>query len=90
MTWSTCTSPPRAGRAGNCGARNMCAPGRPIDIGGRSRTAIAWTTSASVVSVIEMVRAGALPQQGFLKQEEIPFAPYLATRTGQLFEVPAA
>jgi len=62
---------------------------RPIIIGGRPRTAIAWTTSASVVSVIEMVRAGALPQQGFLKQEEIPFAPYLATRTGQLFEAPA-
>lgn len=58
---------------------------KPIDIGGRSRTAIAWTTSASVVSVIEMVRAGALPQRGFLKQEEIPFAPYLATRTGALF-----
>lgn len=57
----------------------------PIEIGGKSRTAIAWTTSASVVSVIEMVRAGKLPQQGFLKQEDIPFAPYLATRTGQFF-----
>ncbi|WP_372841517.1 saccharopine dehydrogenase family protein [Phaeovulum sp.] len=58
---------------------------KPIEIGGRSRTAIAWTTSASVVAVIEMVRAGTLPQKGFLKQEEIPFAPYLATRTGSLF-----
>jgi len=60
----------------------------PIVINGKSRTAIAWTTSASVVSVIEMVRAGALPQQGFLKQEQIPFAPYLATRTGALFAPP--
>ena len=40
------------------------------------------TTSASVVAVIEMVRAGRLPQQGFLKQEEIPLTPYLETRTG--------
>jgi saccharopine dehydrogenase (NAD+, L-lysine-forming) len=39
-----------------------------------------------VVAVIEMVKSGQLPQQGFLKQEEIPLAPYLATRTGQLYE----
>ncbi len=59
----------------------------PLTINGKSRTAIAWTTSASVVSVIEMVRAGALPAQGFLKQEEIPLVPYLATRTGDYFRI---
>lgn len=59
----------------------------PLQIAGKSRTAIAWTTSASVVAVIEMVRAGALPQRGFLKQEEIPFAQYLATETGSYFEL---
>ncbi|MDP3516356.1 MAG: saccharopine dehydrogenase C-terminal domain-containing protein [Pseudohongiella sp.] len=58
----------------------------PLSINGKSRTAIAWTTSASVVSVIEMVRDGALPDKGFLKQESIPLAPYLATRTGQFFK----
>jgi saccharopine dehydrogenase (NAD+, L-lysine-forming) len=58
---------------------------RPIEINGRSRTAIAWTTSASVVAVIEMVREGVLPKQGFLKQEEIPLAQFLATRTGSLY-----
>lgn len=58
---------------------------RPIDINGRSRTAIAWTTSASVVAVIEMVREGVLPKHGFLKQEEIPLASFLATRTGSLY-----
>ncbi len=61
----------------------------PIEIGGRRRTAIAWTTSASVVAVIEMVRAGGLPTRGFLKQEEVPLAPYLTTRTGSLFETGA-
>lgn len=57
----------------------------PQLVNGKSRTAIAWTTSASVVSVIEMVRDGTLQDNGFLKQEAIPLAPYLATRTGQYF-----
>jgi len=57
----------------------------PIEINGLKRTAIAWTTSASVVAVIEMVRAGDLAARGFLKQESIPLGPYLATRTGKLF-----
>ena len=59
---------------------------RPIELAGGMQRAIAWTTSASVVAVIEMVRDGALPQHGFLKQEEIPLARFLATTTGRLFE----
>ena len=59
----------------------------PLEISGQSRTAIAWTTSASVVAVIEMVRDGKLPQKGFLKQEEIPLGPYLATRTGNFYQI---
>ena len=58
---------------------------RPIEIAGRMRTAISWTTSASVVAVIEMVRDGKLPGQGFLKQEDIPLDAFLATRTGALY-----
>jgi len=57
----------------------------PLTLAGRHRTAIAWTTSASVVAVIEMVRDGALPATGFLKQEEIGLDAFLATRTGALF-----
>jgi saccharopine dehydrogenase-like NADP-dependent oxidoreductase len=59
---------------------------RPIEVAGGMQRAIAWTTSASVVAVIEMVRDGALPQRGFLKQEEIPLAKFLTTTTGRLFE----
>jgi saccharopine dehydrogenase (NAD+, L-lysine-forming) len=59
----------------------------PLDIAGKSRTAIAWTTSASVVAVIEMVRAGALPRQGFLKQESIPLDAFLATQTGNYYQI---
>ncbi|HID67201.1 MAG TPA: L-lysine dehydrogenase [Roseibacterium sp.] len=58
---------------------------RPVVIAGKARTAIAWTTAASVVAVIEMVRDGALPQTGFLKQEDIPLAAFLATTTGGLY-----
>jgi hypothetical protein len=32
-----------------------------------------------------MVREGSLPQQGFLKQEEVPLEAFLATPTGRLF-----
>ncbi len=58
---------------------------RPVAVGGSCRTAIAWTTAGSVAAVIELVRSGALPQHGFLKQEHIPLDAFLATPTGQLF-----
>ncbi|NKB58400.1 MAG: L-lysine dehydrogenase [Alphaproteobacteria bacterium] len=57
----------------------------PIEVSGEMRTAIAWTTSASVCAVIEMVRDGALPEHGFIKQEEIPLEPFLHTPTGALY-----
>ena len=34
---------------------------KPIDVGGKSQTAISWTTAGSVVAIIEMVRDGTLP-----------------------------
>jgi saccharopine dehydrogenase-like NADP-dependent oxidoreductase len=58
---------------------------RPREIGGEMRTAIAWTTSASVVAVIELVRDGVLPQSGFLRQEDIPLDAFLQTRTGAFY-----
>jgi saccharopine dehydrogenase-like NADP-dependent oxidoreductase len=57
----------------------------PIDVAGKRCTAIAWTTSASGVSVICMVREGLIPRQGFIRQEEIPFAAFLEIGTGKLF-----
>ncbi len=58
---------------------------RPRDVGDTRATAIAWTTAASVASVIEMVDDGTLPARGFLKQESIPFPAFRATTTGRLF-----
>lgn len=57
----------------------------PLVISGKTRTAIAWTTAASIVAVVEMVSDGTLPQQGFVKQEDIPLAAFLRTRTGGLY-----
>jgi saccharopine dehydrogenase-like NADP-dependent oxidoreductase len=61
---------------------------RPIEVAGQMRTAIAWTTAGSAAAVIEMVRNGTLPRQGFLKQEQIPLAAFLDTPTGRLFTRP--
>ena len=58
----------------------------PINVQGRTRTAIAWTTSASAVAVMEMVNNGSLPDKGFLKQEEIPLDRFLETETGSLYQ----
>ncbi len=59
---------------------------KPRRVAGEMHTAIAWTTAGSVVAVIEMVRAGALPDVGFLKQEDIPLEAFLATPTGSLYD----
>lgn len=58
---------------------------RPREIDGRWWRAISWTTAASVVAVLEMVSSGALPDHGFITQEQISFDAFLQTRTGSFF-----
>lgn len=58
----------------------------PRKIGTKMRTAIAWTTSACACAVIELVSRGSLPQQGFIRQEDIPLALLLETHCGSYFE----
>ena len=58
---------------------------RPMEIGPRTWTAVAWTTAASLVAVVELVSHGTLPQRGFVKQEDIPLLAFLKTTTGHLF-----
>ncbi|MBX2846008.1 MAG: saccharopine dehydrogenase NADP-binding domain-containing protein [Saprospiraceae bacterium] len=57
----------------------------PVEIDGNMWRAISWTTAASLAAVVEMVAKGDLPQNGFLKQEEIPFDKFLETENGQYF-----
>ncbi|WP_044130463.1 saccharopine dehydrogenase C-terminal domain-containing protein [Rudanella lutea] len=58
----------------------------PITVEGQRWRAISWTTAASVAAVVEMVADGQLPQQGFIKQEDISLDGLLQTRNGSLFE----
>ncbi|RLQ89190.1 saccharopine dehydrogenase family protein [Notoacmeibacter ruber] len=59
---------------------------KPVEIGGKFRTAIAWTTASSVVAVMEMVRDGTVPATGFLKQEDISLDTFLKTRNGSRYD----
>ncbi len=58
----------------------------PQEIAGKMRTAIAWTTSASACSVIELVSQGLLPQQGFIRQEDISLDLLLNTHSGSYYK----
>jgi saccharopine dehydrogenase-like NADP-dependent oxidoreductase len=58
----------------------------PVEIAGKARRAIAWTTAASICAVVEMVNGGTLPDKGFIKQEDIPLATFLATHNGRLYD----
>ncbi|MBT8441043.1 MAG: L-lysine dehydrogenase, partial [Gammaproteobacteria bacterium] len=57
----------------------------PIELAGETRTAITWTTAASIVAIVEMVASRLLPQQGFVKQEDVPLEEFLKTSTGKLY-----
>ncbi len=56
-----------------------------MQVVGQEWRAISWTTAASLCAVIEMVRDGNLPQQGFLKQESIPLDGFLKTKNGAYY-----
>ena len=57
----------------------------PKKIDGQHWRAISWTTAASIVAIVEMVADKQLPQQGFIKQEEISFEAFLKTSTGKFY-----
>jgi saccharopine dehydrogenase (NAD+, L-lysine-forming) len=57
---------------------------RPRAVAGAVRTAIAWTTAAGAVAMIELLAEGLLPGPGFVCQEDVPLDAFLATSAGQL------
>jgi saccharopine dehydrogenase-like NADP-dependent oxidoreductase len=57
----------------------------PLEIAGQDWRAIAWTTAGSVCAVVDLVSRGALPQKGFIKQEDIPLEQFFKTPTGRYF-----
>lgn len=51
----------------------------------RSWRAISWTTASSAVAVVELVADGRLPQEGFVRQEDIALEDLCATHAGRRF-----
>jgi saccharopine dehydrogenase-like NADP-dependent oxidoreductase len=54
-------------------------------LGGELRSAIQVTTASSICAVLDLLAAGHLPAQGFVKQEDIALADFLANRFGKAF-----
>jgi saccharopine dehydrogenase (NAD+, L-lysine-forming) len=57
---------------------------RPRIVAGDVRTAIAWTTAAGAVGLVELLAEGALPDSGFVCQEDVPLDAFLGTSAGQM------
>jgi saccharopine dehydrogenase-like NADP-dependent oxidoreductase len=56
----------------------------PRIVAGGTRTAIAWTTAAGAVAMVELLAGGALPASGFVRQEQVALDAFLATSAGQI------
>jgi saccharopine dehydrogenase-like NADP-dependent oxidoreductase len=54
-------------------------------VGGEMKSAIQITTAGAICAVLDMLAEGQLPQQGFIRQEDIPLADFLANRFGRFY-----
>ncbi|USQ93952.1 saccharopine dehydrogenase family protein [Caulobacter sp. RL271] len=54
-------------------------------IGGRSRSAIQITTAAGICAVLDLLAEGKLPSAGFVRQEDVALADFLANRFGRRY-----
>jgi saccharopine dehydrogenase-like NADP-dependent oxidoreductase len=55
------------------------------DIGGDIWSAIQVTTAAGVLGVVDLMRQGILPNEGFIRQEEVALADFMSTEFGRLY-----
>lgn len=55
------------------------------DFMGGFRTAIQLTTAGSICAVLDLLAEGKIPTKGFVRQEDIPLADYLANRYGKIY-----
>ena len=55
------------------------------EVNGQVWSAIQVTTAAGVLGVVDLVRTGALPSKGFVRQEQVRLADFLNTEFGQLY-----
>lgn len=55
------------------------------ELAGELRSAIQITTAAGMCGVVELFSQGKLPQSGFIRQEQVKLADFLATTYGQFY-----
>jgi saccharopine dehydrogenase-like NADP-dependent oxidoreductase len=55
-------------------------------INGQHLSAIQVTTAAGICAMVDLVRAGKLPQAGFVRQEQASLADFLANRFGRYYQ----
>jgi len=58
-------------------------------LAGKMRSAIQITTASSLCAMLDLLAAGDLPQRGFVRQEEVPLASFLANRFGRAYAADA-
>jgi saccharopine dehydrogenase-like NADP-dependent oxidoreductase len=58
-------------------------------LAGQMRSAIQITTASSLCAMLDLLAAGALPQRGFVRQEEVPLAAFLGNRFGRVYATEA-
>ncbi|CAN7351862.1 saccharopine dehydrogenase NADP-binding domain-containing protein [Trinickia sp. LjRoot230] len=56
------------------------------EVCGVPMSAIQITTAGAMCAVLDLFRAGELPQRGFIRQEQVPLKAFLANRFGRLYE----
>lgn len=61
---------------------------RAVDLWGRTWPAIELTTAAGVCGMVELHRTAALPNKGFIRQEEADLEAFNATPFGRAYEAP--
>ena len=54
-------------------------------LAGKMRSAIQITTAASLCAMLDLLAAGDLPAQGFVRQEQVPLAAFLGNRFGRVY-----
>jgi saccharopine dehydrogenase-like NADP-dependent oxidoreductase len=54
-------------------------------VGGVMKSAIQITTAGAICAVLDMLAQGRLPDRGFIRQEDIPLADFLANRFGAFY-----
>lgn len=58
------------------------------EVGGELRSAIQITTAAGMCGVVDMFAQGKLPKTGFIRQEQVSLADFMATSFGQYYMEP--